>query len=120
MGVLDEQAIGRTGRSVRQRSMLIWVIGLFVLILLGLGGADFSWALQKYPILPALLFIVTCYSALTGIIYCIENRSILEQEMGQFAASSSWERRVCDYIASMTDRYAQNMYQRLFLPRSVV
>lgn len=52
--------------------------------------------------------------------YCIENRTVLEQELGQFAASSSWERRVCDYIASMTDRYAQNMYQRLFLPRSVV
>lgn len=52
--------------------------------------------------------------------YCMENQSFLEREIGSFAASISLERRVCDYIASMTDRYAQNMYQRLFLPNPLV
>jgi dGTPase len=52
--------------------------------------------------------------------YCIENREFLEREMGSFAASFSPERRVCDFIASMTDRYAQSIYQRLFLPRPLV
>lgn len=52
--------------------------------------------------------------------YCLENRDFLEREMGSFAASSSAERRACDFIASMTDRYAQNMYQRLFLPTPLV
>ena len=49
-------------------------------------------------------------------VYCLENRDFLEQEMGDFASSSSHERRVCDFIASMTDRYAQNLYKRIFLP----
>lgn len=53
-------------------------------------------------------------------VYCLENRDFLEKEIGSFAPSSSLERRVCDYIASMTDRYAQNMYQRLFLPNPLV
>ena len=35
------------------------------------------------------------------------------------AAGSSPERRVCDFIASMTDRYAQDMYQRFFWPKSL-
>jgi dGTPase len=52
--------------------------------------------------------------------YCLEHRDFLEREMGSFAASSSAERRACDFIASMTDRYAQNMYQRLFLPTPLV
>ena len=52
--------------------------------------------------------------------YCLEHRDFLEREMGSFAASSSPERRVCDFIASMTDRYAQSMYQRLFLPTPLV
>ncbi|MFC1523570.1 deoxyguanosinetriphosphate triphosphohydrolase [Thermodesulfobacteriota bacterium] len=48
--------------------------------------------------------------------YCMENREFLEREIGSFASSASYERRVCDFIASMTDRYAQNMYHRIFLP----
>jgi dGTPase len=52
--------------------------------------------------------------------YCLAHREFLEREMGSFGASSSPERRVCDFIASMTDRYAQNMYQRLFLPTALV
>ncbi|MBU0728835.1 MAG: deoxyguanosinetriphosphate triphosphohydrolase [Proteobacteria bacterium] len=51
--------------------------------------------------------------------YCMEHRDFLEREMGTFASCSSFERRVCDFIASMTDRYAQNMYHRLFLPGAV-
>ena len=51
--------------------------------------------------------------------HCLENRDFLEREMGNFAESISLERRVCDFIASMTDRYAQNMYQRIFWPRSI-
>ncbi|MCK4604534.1 MAG: hypothetical protein KAU41_07540, partial [Deltaproteobacteria bacterium] len=31
-----------------------------------------------------------------------------------------YERRVCDFIAGMTDRYAQNLYSRIFIPSSVV
>ncbi|MGD8975919.1 MAG: hypothetical protein PVJ56_21645 [Desulfobacterales bacterium] len=30
------------------------------------------------------------------------------------------ERRVCDFIASMTDRYAMNLYTHLFFPTPVV
>lgn len=52
--------------------------------------------------------------------YCLDNQAFLEKEIGSFAPSISLERRVCDYIASMTDRYAQNMYQRLFLPNPLV
>ncbi len=52
--------------------------------------------------------------------YCMEHQAFFEQEIGTFASSSSMERRVCDFIASMTDRYAQSMYQKLFLPKSLV
>jgi dGTPase len=48
--------------------------------------------------------------------YFMENQDILAQQLGLFAMSASPERRVCDFIASMTDRYAQNIYQKLFLP----
>lgn len=30
--------------------------------------------------------------------------------------NDSIERRVCDYIAGMTDPYAERIYQRLFIP----
>lgn len=49
--------------------------------------------------------------------YYMENQSVLEKELGVFAVSSSHERRVCDFIASMTDRYALNLYQDIFLPK---
>ena len=35
---------------------------------------------------------------------------------GSYAAEDSVERRVCDYIAGMTDRYAERIYRRLFIP----
>jgi len=50
--------------------------------------------------------------------YFVDNKAFFEEEIGGFAASVSHVRRVCDYIASMTDRYAQNMYQRIFLPKN--
>ncbi|OGR05034.1 MAG: deoxyguanosinetriphosphate triphosphohydrolase [Deltaproteobacteria bacterium RIFOXYD12_FULL_50_9] len=53
-------------------------------------------------------------------VYFLEHRDVLEKEMGDFATSASLERRVCDFIASMTDRYAQNIYQRIFMPSSLV
>ena len=34
----------------------------------------------------------------------------------KYAASDSTERRVCDYIAGMTDPYANRIYHRLFTP----
>ncbi len=50
--------------------------------------------------------------------YFVDNKELFEHEIGGFATSVSHLRRVCDYIASMTDRYAQNMYQRIFLPKN--
>ena len=50
--------------------------------------------------------------------YCLQNRDFLEAKIGSFAESTSPERRVADFIASMTDRYAQDLYQRLFWPRT--
>ena len=52
--------------------------------------------------------------------YCMENSDFLMQRMGEFARSSSLERRVGDFIASMTDRYAIMLYREIFEPRSLV
>lgn len=51
--------------------------------------------------------------------YFMEDEQALDQEMNGFAASTSHGRRVSDFLASMTDRYAQNMYQRILLPKSL-
>lgn len=48
--------------------------------------------------------------------YCMENISFLEGKMGSFAPSSSLERRIGDFIASMTDRYALSLYREIFEP----
>jgi len=50
--------------------------------------------------------------------YYFANKETFERQINGFAASSSHGRRVCDYIASMTDRYAQNLYQQIFLPKN--
>jgi len=50
--------------------------------------------------------------------YYFENKEIFEQRINGFASSTSHGRRVCDYIASMTDRYAMNLYQQIFLPKN--
>lgn len=51
--------------------------------------------------------------------YCENNKEFVDEEMKSFASSHSPERRICDFIASMTDRYAQNMYKRIFMPTSL-
>lgn len=53
-------------------------------------------------------------------LYCTEHKEFLERRMGSFAISSSLERRVCDFIASMTDRYALKLYREIFEPKSLV
>jgi dGTPase len=47
--------------------------------------------------------------------YCLENREFFEEETDGLLQSASLERSVCDYIASMSDRQAQNLYRRLFV-----
>lgn len=39
------------------------------------------------------------------------------RELGEFHPGYPRELQVCDYIAGMTDRYALDLYSRLFLPR---
>ena len=50
--------------------------------------------------------------------YYFDRKELFERQINGFAASSSHGRRVSDYIASMTDRYAQNLYQQIFLPKN--
>lgn len=49
----------------------------------------------------------------------------LQEDPEQLVPTSSWEdgdlgatvdRRVCDYVAGMTDTYAERVYSRLFVP----
>jgi dGTPase len=51
--------------------------------------------------------------------YFMENTNALEQQIGDFAESTSHERRVGDFLASMTDRYALDLYQRIFGPKTL-
>jgi dGTPase len=50
--------------------------------------------------------------------YCLENQDFMEEEMEDFGPASSIERQTCDFIASMSDRHAQNLYHRLFVPET--
>jgi dGTPase len=50
--------------------------------------------------------------------YFLENQDSLEEEMGGVGEASSPERQVCDFIAGMSDRHAQNLYHRLFVPET--
>jgi dGTPase len=58
--------------------------------------------------------------------YFLENERMLEEEIAKMEMSGiyengdSKERRVCDLIASMTDRYAMNLYEKIFFPRPMV
>ena len=49
-----------------------------------------------------------------------ERRMLFEEEINEKREDTPYERRVCDFIAGMTDRYAQNLYTRLFIPSPVV
>jgi dGTPase len=53
--------------------------------------------------------------------YLLENQEVLEKElnkmeMGGFPEGTSPERKVCDLVASITDRYALNLYEEIFFP----
>ncbi|MEE9494990.1 MAG: deoxyguanosinetriphosphate triphosphohydrolase, partial [Desulfobacterales bacterium] len=58
--------------------------------------------------------------------YFLENEELLHQQLmkmqmlGGNHDSQPKERTVCDLIASMTDRYAINLYQKIFFPSPVV
>ncbi|MBW1975770.1 MAG: deoxyguanosinetriphosphate triphosphohydrolase [Deltaproteobacteria bacterium] len=47
----------------------------------------------------------------------MEDDRLFEQEIGAIRQNMPREQQVCDYIAGMTDRYALDLYKKLFLPR---
>jgi dGTPase len=58
--------------------------------------------------------------------YFLDNTSDLEKKMTELQIDQSHhnglqkERVVCDFIASMTDRYAMNLYKKIYFPSPVV
>ena len=50
--------------------------------------------------------------------FFINNPDVLPKEYYATVDNEGKERAVCDYIAGMTDRYAVNLYTRLFIPDS--
>ena len=52
--------------------------------------------------------------------FVLENIRMFEEKAVDVDDRTSYERRVCDFIAGMTDRYVQNLYSRVFMPSSVV
>jgi dGTPase len=57
--------------------------------------------------------------------YFLDNPEALEpelkkMEMGGFPEGTPQERKVCDFIASITDRYALNLYEEIFFPTPLV
>ncbi len=49
-----------------------------------------------------------------------ERSRLFEEERSLRRGNSPYERDVCDFIAGMTDRYALNLYNKIFMPSSVV
>lgn len=49
--------------------------------------------------------------------YFLEHEEEFLNESGCSPVSEPLERRVCDFIAGMTDRYAFNFYEKIFLPQ---
>jgi len=55
-------------------------------------------------------------------VYCLENKKMFQRELKAMQMESCnhdnqpKERIVCDFIASMTDRYALNLYSKIFFP----
>ncbi len=47
----------------------------------------------------------------------MKDNEIFSNEVGEIDSEIPRERRVCDHIAGMTDRYAMELYKRIFLPR---
>ena len=58
--------------------------------------------------------------------YFLDNASMFEKKFSELQVNSGnhgdqpKERMVCDFIASMTDRYAMNLYKKLFFPSPLV
>jgi dGTPase len=57
--------------------------------------------------------------------YLLENeavfvRELKRMEMGGFPSGTALERWVCDFVASITDRYALNLYEEIFFPAPTV
>jgi len=58
-------------------------------------------------------------------LYLLENEDIFREEltkmeMGPFSANTALTRQVCDFVASITDRYALNLYEEIFFPTPLV
>lgn len=51
--------------------------------------------------------------------FIAEARRLFEEDLMEMG-NDSYERRVCDFIAGMTDRYAQNLYEKIFMPSPLV
>jgi len=49
--------------------------------------------------------------------YFLENEGQFVKESGMANGEDPLERRACDFVAGMTDRYAFNFYEKLFLPQ---
>ena len=62
---------------------------------------------------------------LSELYYCLlDNQTVLEEElgkmeMGNFPPNTTRERKVCDFIASITDRYTLSLYEEIFFPAPV-
>jgi dGTPase len=58
--------------------------------------------------------------------YFLDNEQVLETKLRELQMDRNpqdnppKERIVCDFIASMTDRYAMNLYKKIFFPSPVV
>jgi dGTPase len=57
--------------------------------------------------------------------YLLDNQEVFEKElrkmeMGSFPPDTTRERTVCDFAASITDRYALNLYEEIFFPMPLV
>lgn len=48
--------------------------------------------------------------------YFLEHEEEFLKESGRSTEDESLERHICDFIAGMTDRYAFNFYEKIFLP----
>jgi dGTPase len=61
---------------------------------------------------------IKCSKILTDLYqHYLENVESFSQEVGKLREEDPSERRVCDFIAGMTDRYALQRYQEIFIPR---
>ena len=49
--------------------------------------------------------------------YFLENKEEFRKEAGEAFAHEPVERAIADFIAGMTDRYAFNLYEKIFLPQ---